>query len=305
MTPAAVSVRAKLVAAGLGERIAGIFDPGIPSGDDVAGQWTDLAAAKPDMLVIADDRPKEELLRACAAQLQCQPPCEVVIAGTSHLDFHDAVYDDLDAPALVPSYASGYAFTRVHMYQCLRAAAANGLEGAVVEFGAFKGGTTAWLARTVRRLDLPSRVLAFDSWSGFPPRRSMLDLYEHSRCVFTDMGAVRAYLEPLGVEIVEGDISDTAVSLDMPILLAFVDTDNYSPARAAIEAVLPRLIVGGSIVFDHYATTGEYIYTLGERMAARELLGGSGLLQIHGTGVFVKIPSSSSSSGLQRSASES
>ena len=298
MTTAATTVRTALAAAGLGERVVGVFDPSSPDGDEVVCPWRQLMEAQPDLLIVSHDHAKGDLLRACVEELQGKILPEVVIAGTSHLDFTDDIYDELDAPALVPSYATGYEFTRVHMYQCLRAAAENGLEGAVVEFGAFKGGTTAWLARTVRRLGLSSRVIAFDAWSGFPPRRSMLDLYEHPRCVFSDIAAVRAYLEPLDVELVEGDISDTAASLNTPILLAFIDTDNYSPARATLKAVLPHLVVGGTIVFDHYATTSDYVYTLGERMAAQELLGRSGLLQIHGTGVFVKIASSPSSPGL-------
>jgi O-methyltransferase len=214
-----------------------------------------------------------------------------VIGGIGHLQFRDAVYDLMDRPALVPSYATGYANTRVHLYQCLKAAAKNGLGGAVVEFGSFKGGTTAWLARTVCFLGLNAKVIGFDTWSGFPPKRSALDLYHHDRCEFSDEVAVRAYLEPLGVELVAGDIVDTApVRLATePILLAFVDTDNYSPAKAALSAILPNLVVGGSIVFDHYETTEDYVYTIGERLAAKEMLGDSNLLQLHGTGVFVKI----------------
>jgi O-methyltransferase len=192
----------------------------------------------------------------------------------------------------VPSYATGYPHTRVHMFQHLKAAAANGLDGAVVEFGAFKGGTTAWLSRTARVLGLSGPVLAFDSWDGFPPRRTMLDMYEHPRCVFRDLQAVRDYLEPLGIQIVQGDISETANRLrHTPVLLAFIDTDNYSPAHAALIAIADNIIPGGAIVFDHYTTTPDFLYTLGERMAAQDVLADRGFLQIHGSGMFLKLPS--------------
>ena len=216
---------------------------------------------------------------------------ELVLLGTGHMEFNDDRFAELDAPALVPSYATGSPNTRIHLYQCLVAAAANKLAGAVVEFGAFKGGTTAWLARVVAELQLDSRVIGFDSWDGFPPRRSVLDAYEHPRCVFRDLEAVRRYVDPLGVELVPGDISDTAPArLDSePILLAFLDTDNYSPARAALEVVTRNLIVGGAIVFDHFWTTDEYVATIGERMAGIEVLGDSSLLNLHGTGVFIRI----------------
>ena len=101
---------------------------------------------------------------------------------------------------------------------------------------------------------------------------------------------MRGHLEPLGVELIRGDITETAKRLAVEaILLAFVDTDNYSPARAALEVVLPNLVLGGSIVFDHYETTPEFLYTIGERLAAKEVLRDSGLLQLQGTGVFTRI----------------
>ena len=179
----------------------------------------------------------------------------------------------------------------MHLYQCLRACARAGLRGAIVEFGAFKGGTTAWLARVVAHLGLDGcRVIGLDTWAGFPPRRSVLDLYEHPRCVFTDLDAVRAYVEPFGVELIAGDITGTYRALEgEPLLLAFFDTDNYSPARAALELCARQLVVGGSIVFDHVATTADYVDTLGERVAAYEVLEPAGFLHLHGTGVFTKL----------------
>lgn len=291
-TSTALDVHRQLTSLGLGALIRGIADPtlsGERAGPTVP--WTDVHGLDVDLLVVASDAPKTELLRGYERTVGGPPFPHVIIAGIDHLAFADADFADLDAPSLVPSYATGYPLTRVHLYQCLRAAAANGLRGAIIEFGAFKGGTTAWLARVAAHLGLPGPVIGFDSWAGFPPRRSLLDLYEHPRCIFSDLGAVRAYLEPLGVEVVAGDITDTVGPRlrDEPVLLAFIDTDNYSPAKAALEAVLPNLVAGGAIVFDHYTTSSDYLYTLGERMAGQETLADSGLLHLHDTGVFIKI----------------
>lgn len=293
LTLQALDVRAVLTGRGLGSTVLGIFDPDEPQGRaGLATGWADLAGLRPNIIVICADADKEDLLRATDKALGDRASLpEVVLAGTAHLEFRDPVYDRLDAPALVPSYATGYPHTRVHLYQCLQAAAVNGLHGAIVEFGSFKGGTTAWLARTARHLGLAGPVIGFDSWAGFPPRRSLLDLYEHPRCVFDDLDGVRSHLERLEVELVVGDIADTAATRleNEPILLAFVDTDNYSPARAALTAVLPNLVRGGAVVFDHFHTTDDYIMTIGERMAAQDILTGAGLLQIFGSGVFVRI----------------
>ncbi len=292
LTPAAWLVRAALREA-YGQGLAvSVADPDrAPGGGQSVLPWDGVSGLTADLVVVADDARKELLLRALLPLLPPGRPPTVVLAGTAHLEYSDEDFAELDRPALVPSYANGYANTRVHLYQCLSAAAANRFRGAIVEFGAFKGGTTAWLARTAKVLGLDGPVLAFDSWDGFPPPRSLLDMYAHPRCVFTDLAAVRAHLEPLGVELVPGDITETApVRLaGTPVLLAFVDTDNYSPARAALEVVVANLVVGGAVVFDHYTTTPEFVYTLGERMAAQDALADRGLLHLHGTGVFVRL----------------
>lgn len=275
------------------EGLAGIFDPDVSEDAWPLRPWSELAHARAQVLVIASDAGKERLLAAAAELLDPVGHLpEVIIAGTGHQRFEDPLFTMLEGPAMVPSYATGHPHTRVHLYQSLRFAAAHGLSGAVVELGAFKGGTTVWLAKAVAHLGLKdTRVIGFDSWDGFPPRRSLLDLYEHPRCVFTDLAAVRAYTNPYEIELVCGDIAETAperLSAE-PILLAFIDTDNYSGTRAALDTILSNLIPGGSIVFDHYSTTSDYVYTIGERLAAKHALGGSGLMHLHGTGVFLKM----------------
>ncbi len=290
-TDTALELRAALRSAGLGDRVLGIYDEIVP-GYDLALPLENLRDHQPDLLVVCSDADKEELLvaaRDVLAESRASSP-EVVLAGSGHLAFRDPLFAELDAPALVTSYATGSPHTRPHLFQCLRAAAANGLEGAIVEFGAFKGGTTTWLARVAKRLGLNAKVIGFDTWEGFPPRRSLLDLYTHPRCVFTDIEAVRAYTEPYGIELVPGDISETYERLrGEPLILCFFDTDNYSPTRAALELCVEQLIPGGTIIFDHVATMPQYLNTIGERIAAREVLDQSPLLHLHDTGVFVKL----------------
>jgi len=146
-TAASLTVRSALHAAGLGDRIVGVFDhrdPARPGSRPLA----DLAQIPHDLLVVGADAAKDELLEAYRAAVgDTSTPPRVVLAGIAHLDYADRDFAALNAPALVPSYATGSPYTREHLFQCLQASAANGLSGAIVEFGAFKGGTTAWLAR--------------------------------------------------------------------------------------------------------------------------------------------------------------
>jgi O-methyltransferase len=291
LTPATLAVRAALNRAGLGDRVIGIFAEHPPAGESILA-LDELAGRPHDLLVIGDDRGKATVLDAYRHIVgEREAPPDVVLAGTGHLAFADPDFEVINGPALVPSYATGSPHTREHLFACLKAAAMASLRGAIVEFGAFKGGTTAWLARAAAHLGLDGcPIIGFDSWAGFPPRRSVLDLYEHPRCVFIDFDAVRAYVEPFGVKLIPGDIAETYHQLDdIPLLLAFFDTDNYSPARAALELCAEQLVVGGSIVFDHVATVPDYIDTIGERMAAYEVLGSRAFLHLHNTGVFTKL----------------
>jgi hypothetical protein len=114
-------------------------------------------------------------------------------------------------------------------------------------------------------------------------------MYDHPDCVFTDVDSVHRYLANRRVEIVPGDIAATASRLDgEDLVCTFIDTDNYTPASAAVTVVQERTQVGGAIVFDHVAGVDRFRYTLGERMAARPLLNDSRYFHLHGTGVFYR-----------------
>jgi len=65
-------------------------------------------------------------------------------------------------------------------------------------------------------------------------------------------------------------------------VLTFIDTDNYTPARAAIEVARERTVPGGAIVFDHFTGTSRFRYTLGERIAGRVLLDDPRWFHLHG-----------------------
>jgi O-methyltransferase len=246
-----------------------------------------LGEAGGNMLVVAADTEKEDLLCAALPFIRSTP--KVIIAGYEHLRFRDAVFDQEQAQLLVPSLANGYPDSLVHLYQCLVNAARLGLSGVVAEFGMFKGGTTMFLSRVIERLGAGWPVIGFDTFAGFPARRSTLDMYDHPGCVFTDLAAVRRYLDGRDIEIIAGNITETCRRLEEEnLVLTFIDTDNYTPAKAAIEVARERTVPGGAIAFDHFTGTSRFRYTLGERMAGRVLLNDSRWFHLHGTGVFYR-----------------
>lgn len=240
-----------------------------------------------DVLVVAADREKQRLLNEALAFINGCP--KVVVAGYAHLDFDDQIFREELSQLLVPSLANGYPNSLVHLYQCLVNAARLRLDGVVAEFGMFKGGTTMFLSRVSERLGMNWRVIGFDTFAGFPARRSPLDMYDHPDCVFHDLVSVQRYLSGRNVEIVPGDIVQTCCRLEREdLVLTFMDTDNFTPAKAAIDVVRDRTVIHGCVVFDHFTGVDRFRYTLGERMAGAVLLDDQRYFNLHGTGVFIR-----------------
>ena len=291
LTPVTLRLLASLVPSGLARAIEAVY---APQADDTCPAlkvpvrpFQALSDARCSVLVVASDTGKEDLL--CAALPFIVGAPKVIVAGYGHLGFHDRVFEHEQARLLVPSLANGCPNSLVHLYQCLANAARLGLSGVVAEFGMFKGGTTMFLSRLIEQLGTAWRVIGFDTFGGFPPRRSPLDMYDHPGCVFTDLPAVRRYLDGRDIEIIAGDIADTCRRLEREdLVLSFIDTDNYTPAKAAIDVVRERTVPGGAIVFDHFTGTSRFRYTLGERIAGRVLLDDPRYFHLHGTGVFYR-----------------
>jgi len=288
-TPTALRLLARLAGTGLDRCVRGIYTatPATASLRVPIRPLEDLADQPIDVVAVADDMDKEDLLTSALPFLQGAP--KVVVAGYGHLDYRDPAYRQELAELLVPSLANGYPHSLTHLHQCLTNAARLGLQGVVAEFGMFKGGTTMFLSRTIERLEEDWPVIGFDTFAGFPARRSPLDMYDHPDCVFTDVDSVRRYLADRRVEIVPGDIAATASRLnDEDLVCTFIDTDNYTPASAAVAVARERTLVGGAIVFDHVTGVNRFRYTLGERLAAKPLLSDSRYFHLHGTGVFYR-----------------
>jgi hypothetical protein len=67
-----------------------------------------------------------------------------------------------------------------------------------------------------------------------------------------------------------------------------VDTDNFTSASAVLDIIQDRVALGGAIVFDHFTGRNRFLYTLGERFAAKRLLEDYRYFNLHDTGVFIK-----------------
>lgn len=247
----------------------------------------ELKALAPDIVVVTHDAGKEALLEAIATLVS--PATKLLASGYAHFDFSEPAFDRARKNAYIQSLANGYPHCLVHIYQCLKNAHLRGLSGVVAEFGMFKGGTTMMISRFIEEIGASWKVYGFDTFDGFPDRRSALDMYNHPDCVFTDTEVVRAVFKGRNVEVVAGDVVDTVSRLaDEDLVLSFVDTDNYTSASAIIKVIAERTQLGGAIIFDHWAGTNLFVDTIGERIAAKALAADARYFNLHGTGVFFR-----------------
>ncbi|WP_029356761.1 TylF/MycF/NovP-related O-methyltransferase [Bosea sp. 117] len=247
----------------------------------------ELATQPVDIVVIAEDAGKEPLLERVAQMVT--PATRILIGGFGHFEFQDPTFDRIRRDLFIPSFANGYRHCLVHIYQCLANAHRRGLKGVVAEFGMFKGGTTMLISRFIEALGADWKVYGFDTFDGFPPRRSPLDMYAHPDCVYLDVNMVRRTFASRNVEIVEGDVVATVSKLAGDnLVLSFVDTDNFTSAQAIIRVIAERTLVGGAIVFDHWTGHDRHVDTIGERIAAKALAADERYFNLHGTGVFLR-----------------
>lgn len=250
---------------------------------------SELANLNFDALVVTLDEDKEAALSEFASYDSRIP--EVIIGGIKHFSFRDPAFDKILGDCLVKSYANGYEYTLIHIFQSIKFFAENNIRANVAEFGIFKGGTITFIAKTLAYFGFNNvEIYGFDIFEGFPKSRTIFDLYRNPKCEFKDYATVENYCRSMGIHIIKGDIVDThRILLNVPLMLSFFDTDNYSPAKAALPLVYENTVKGGVIVFDHYISEERFIYTIGERMAASVTLEDKGLFNLQGTGVFLKV----------------
>ena len=147
----------------------------------------------------------------------------------------------------------------------------NGLPGAVVECGVFKGASLVRFAAFRELLGSPfaRKIIAFDTFDAFPetlyapdvPVREQFvqEAGEQSistmqlEAVLTHHGTFRH------LELVEGDIVQTVPDYveahpELRIALLNLDTDVYEPAEVVLEHLYPLVVPGGVVVLDDYGT---------------------------------------------------
>jgi len=166
-----------------------------------------------------------------------------------------------------------------------------GIPGSVMEFGVWWGQSIA-VFENLRAIHEPynhqRHILALDTFTGYPEvgtkdKRSEIiteGVYKVNSGYETYLADIIEFHEKENVmshikkhEVIKGDVRETlpqwlTTNPQAFVALAFFDMALYSPTKAALEAIVPRLIKGSIIVFDEL-NHKDYP---GETQAALEIL---------------------------------
>ena len=168
------------------------------------------------------------------------------------------------------------------------------VQGAVVEVGAYLGGTAAYGAEMLRNLDIKKEYICVDTFAGFVGQQFDRDVpvgvRVSQRHTFdsNSIGMVRRLLDHYGVpevQLVQADISTIDERrLPSEVSVALVDVDLEVPTFDALERLLPRMSKGGILLVDDCGETDEW---KGARIAYERFAAARGLTPTYRFGMGV------------------
>jgi O-methyltransferase len=157
------------------------------------------------------------------------------------------------------------------LIQAVRYVSANGIAGAIVECGVWKGGSMAAVARTLLQINDVSRDLyLFDTFEGmsepsakdvdYSGKRADEVMLENSsfKCGDAPLERVKEVLYATGypkerIHFVKGKVEQTVPGgAPDAIALLRLDTDWYESTRHELNHLFPRLAKAGVIIIDDY-----------------------------------------------------
>jgi hypothetical protein len=157
-----------------------------------------------------------------------------------------------------------------------------------VECGVFKGVSLTRFATFRDLLGNPfgRKIIGFEIFGRFPdtefaddvaPRQRFIDTAGEESISVEQLQQVLAHKRvERNVELVAGDITKTVPEYlarhpELKISLLNLDTDIYEPAKVILEQLWPRIVPGGVLVLDDYATFPGETRAVDEFFAGRKL----------------------------------
>lgn len=153
-------------------------------------------------------------------------------------------------------------YTLVDTYRCYElwqlVEQAAALEGAIIEVGAWRGGSSALLAKKAQLMGIHDTVYICDTFTGVAKAGAKDTKYKGGEHADTSVETVQEVLSAVdaaeNAKILVGMFPEESADQveDETFRLCHVDVDVYQSAKDVVEWVWPKLVVGGIVVFDDY-----------------------------------------------------
>lgn len=144
----------------------------------------------------------------------------------------------------------------------------NNLEGDVIEFGSYRGGSALFMAKALKKFHPQKKIYALDTFSGMPPTNKRIDMHTEGDFSGPILDEFYVKKERNGLDnlvIVKGKFEDTMPQLKEKVkclALAHIDCDIYSSVVYSVEQSLSLMEnASGYLCFDdplHSSCLGAY-----------------------------------------------
>lgn len=130
------------------------------------------------------------------------------------------------------------------------------LQGNIIEYGAFRGGSAIFMATLLKRLNSPYQIFALDTFSGMPDCDPVLDAHRAGNFADTDfeeLERLRLELKLDNLHFLKGLFQDTVEAIPMRerrFALSHVDCDIYQSVKFSIDFSKRYAIPGSYFIFD-------------------------------------------------------
>jgi O-methyltransferase len=167
-------------------------------------------------------------------------------------------------------------------------------EGAILEVGVWRGGSGGLIAERARQCGIPDTIYLCDTFSGIVKAGAEDPSYKGGEHADTSLAVTERLLSEVmhldNIRLLQGIFPEETGNLvgEERFRLCHVDVDVYQSAKDVVEWVLPKMVIGGVIVFDDYG----FDTCAGVRRFVDELLERKNLMgfyNLSGQAVAVKI----------------
>ena len=158
------------------------------------------------------------------------------------------------------------------------------LPGHIVECGVFKGASLLRFATFRELMESPfsRKIIGFDAFGKFPPQdeaedAAFIEEFESQAgegISIEELEKVLHFKRYQNIELVRGDVTETVPQYvedhpELKIALLHVDVDVYKPTQTILQHLFSRVVAGGIVAFDDFATVAGETQAIDEFFADR------------------------------------